>query len=50
MRTLIKNATIVNEGSIKHASLVIEDDIIKEICEEDMLPVVSVDEVNDATG
>ena len=50
MRTLIKNATIVNEGSIKHASLVIEDDIIKEICEEDMLPVVSVDEVTDATG
>ena len=50
MRTLIKNATIVNERSIKHASLVIEDDIIKEICEEDMLPVVSVDEVTDATG
>ena len=50
MRTLIKNATIVNEGSIKHASLVIDDDIIKEICEEDMLPVVSVDEVTDATG
>ena len=50
MITLIKNATIVNEGSIKHASLVIEDDIIKEICEEDMLPVVSVDEVTDATG
>ena len=50
MRTLIKNATIVNEGSIKHASLVIEDDIIKEICEEDMLPVVSVDEVTDSTG
>ena len=50
MRTLIKNSTIVNEGSIKHASLVIEDDIIKEICEEDMLPVVSVDEVTDATG
>ena len=35
MRTLIKNATIVNEGSIRQASLVIEDDIIKEICEED---------------
>ena len=35
MRKLIKNATIVNEGSIRQASLVIEDDIIKEICEDE---------------
>lgn len=50
MRTLIKNASIVNEGIIQQASLVIEDDIIKEICKEDMQPVVSVDVVTDATG
>ena len=50
MRKLIKNATIVNEGSIRQASLVIEDDIIKEICEDDKKPVGSVDEVTDATG
>ena len=50
MRTLIKNASIVNEGCIRQASLLIEDDIIKDICEEDMQPVVSVDDVTDATG
>lgn len=50
MRTLIKNATIVNEGQLRKASLVIEDDIIKEICEEGTTPVASVDEVTDATG
>ena len=50
MKTLIKNATIVNEGSIRQVSLVIEDDIIKEICGDNMQPVVSVDEVTDATG
>lgn len=50
MRTLIKNATIVNEGVIRKASLVIEDDIIKEIYEEETTPVASVDEVTDATG
>ncbi len=50
MRTLIKNATIVNEGIIRKGSLLIEDDIIKEICEENIQPVVSVDEVTDATG
>lgn len=50
MRSLIKNATIVNEGVIRKASLVIEDDIIKEICEEGTTPVASVDEVTDATG
>ena len=50
MRTLIQNATIVNEGSTKKASVVIEDDIIKEICEEGKQPVAPVDEVTDATG
>lgn len=50
MRVLIKNASIVNEGYIRQASLLIEDDIIKKICEEDKMPVESVDEVTDATG
>ena len=50
MRTLIQNATIVNEGSTKKASVVIEDDIIKEICEEGKQPVAPVDEVTYATG
>ena len=50
MRILIQNATIVNEGSTKKASVVIEDDIIKEICEEGKQPVAPVDEVTDATG
>ena len=50
MRTLIENATIVNEGCIRQVSLVIEDDIIKEIYDEGKKPVVSVNEVTDATG
>ena len=50
MRVLIKNASIVNEGYIRQASLLIEDDIIKKICEEDKMPVEAVDEVTDATG
>lgn len=50
MRALIQNATIVNEGLQKKASLVIEDDIIKEILEEGVKPVVPVDDVTDAAG
>lgn len=50
MRILIENATIVNEGMMKKASLVIEGDTIKEICEEGIKPAAPVDEVTDAAG
>lgn len=50
MRTLIYNVTVVNEGTERLASVVIEDDIIKEICEDGKQPVAPVDETTDATG
>lgn len=50
MRTLIKNATIVNEGQTFEGSIVIEDDLISEISTEKEQPTASFDEVIDAAG
>lgn len=50
-RTLIKNATIVNEGKSFLGSVVIDDERIDQIMEgEDMVPSVPVDFVIDARG
>lgn len=50
-RTLIKNATIVNEGRSFKASLFIEDEHIEEILEgEDTRPEMPADSVIDAEG
>lgn len=50
MKTLIKNATIVNEGKTFEGSIVIEDDLISEISTEKDQPTASFDEVIDAAG
>ncbi len=50
MRTLIKNATIVNEGKEVCASLLIENDIIREVIIEGMSEDVSADKTIDAAG
>lgn len=50
MRTLIKNAKIVNEGETFDGSIVIEDDLISEISKEKEQPSASFDEVIDAAG
>ena len=50
MRRMIENATIVNEGMTSKASVVIEDDIIREIIHNGNKPVAPVDEVTDAAG
>ena len=49
MRTLIKNATLVNEGKKQKASIVIENDIIAEILSGDM-PQAPCEETIDAQG
>ena len=41
---------MVNEGSRKRGTLIIEDDRIEEILEGDAQPVIPVDEVIDGTG
>lgn len=50
MRTLIKNARIVNEGKTFDGSIVIEDDVISDISTEKDQPTASFDEVIDAAG
>ena len=41
---------MVNEGSRKRGTLIIEDDRIEEILEGDAQPVIPVDEDIDGTG
>ena len=50
MRTLIKSATVVNEGTSFKASIIINDDRIAEIIENDNTPRGEFDETVDATG
>lgn len=50
MKTLIKNATIVNEWHTFKGSIVIEDDLIGEIYTEEEQPFASYDETVDAEG
>lgn len=50
MKTLIHNATIVNEGRIFNGSILIEGDKIAEIWDGRPIPEASADEVIDATG
>lgn len=50
MRTLLSNATIVNEGRSFHGHLVIKDDSIEEVCEGKEAPCGDYDERVDATG
>ena len=50
MRTLIKSATVVNEGKSFKASIIINDDRIAEIIENDNTPRGEFDETVDATG
>lgn len=50
MKTLIKNARIVNEGKTFEGSIVIEDDLISDISTEKDQPTASFDEVIDAAG
>ena len=51
IRTLIKNATIVNEGHRFVGSLLIENHHIEEIIEgADIMPEIPADEIVDATG
>ena len=50
MKTLIHNATIVNEGRIFNGSILIEGDKIAEIWDGSPIPEASADEVIDATG
>ncbi len=50
MRTLISNATIVNEGEQFRGSIVVNDERIAEILHGDELPRAQVDVIIDATG
>lgn len=50
MKTLIKNATIVNEGQTLEGSIAIEDDVISDISTDKDRPTASFDEVIDAAG
>lgn len=50
MRTLIKNATIVNEGRAFAGSVVITDDLISDISEGEETPEAQPDRVVDASG
>ena len=50
MKTLIKSATVVNEGKSFKASIIINDDRIAEIIENDNTPRGEFDETVDATG
>lgn len=47
---LIKNATLINEDRIYRASVVVDGQLIKEICEGNEVPSVHCDEVTDAEG
>lgn len=50
MTTLIKNATVVNEGKSFKASIIINGDKITDIIENDITPRGDFDEIVDATG
>lgn len=50
MTTLIKNATLVNEGKSFNSSLIIKDDRIADIIESDIMPRGTYDNIVDATG
>lgn len=50
MTTLIKNATLVNEGKSYSSSLIIKDDRIADIIESDTMPRGTYDNIVDATG
>ncbi len=50
MTTLIKNATLVNEGKSFKASVIINDDRIADIIESDTMPRGTYDNIVDATG
>ena len=50
MTTLIKNATLVNEGKSFQASLIIKGDRIADIIESDTMPRGTYDNIVDATG
>lgn len=50
MKTLIKNATIVNEGRIFNGSVLIHDDLIEKIYESSDINFPEVSNVVDATG
>lgn len=50
MRTLIKNATIVNEGTEFCASVLIENDLIAKVFTEDVPKDIMADSIIDATG
>lgn len=50
MRTIIQNATLVNEGRSFTGSLIIEDDCIAEICEGSLPNHIHGDKVIDAQG
>jgi Dihydroorotase and related cyclic amidohydrolases len=49
-RTIIRNASIVNEGKQFQGSVVIEDQIIKEVLVDDEVPTEPCNETIDATG
>lgn len=50
MRTLIKNATIVNEGTEYCASVLIDNDLIAKVFTEDVPKDIMADSIIDATG
>lgn len=50
MRTIIRNATLVNEGKSFKGHLVIEDNLIAEVLTEKEEPTLACDKVIDATG
>ncbi|MBQ0049833.1 MAG: dihydroorotase [Bacteroidales bacterium] len=50
MKTLIKDALLVNEGSERKASLLLEDDLIAQIIEEGEACPADADQVVDAAG
>lgn len=50
MRTLIKNATIVNEGSCRKGSILIDGEIIVDIFEGNIPELEDIDRTIDATG
>ena len=50
MRTIIENATIVNEGQAFKGSLIVNGEEIEQIVEENYIPRGSYDNVIDATG
>lgn len=50
MRTLIKNATIVNEGTEYCASVLIDNDLIAKVFTEDVPKDIMADSIIDSTG